>query len=181
MTLPNIDPNRHGDFIQTFHGGCFWPLEPRPEEVHIEDIAHALSMQCRYAGHCLRFFSVAEHSVLVSRFVKPENALWGLLHDAAEAYSADIPRPLKQQLTEWQPIEARIMQAVCRKFGLSWRQPADVAYVDKAMIADEQAAVMRACERDWGELPPKLGARIECLSPEEAEYAFMVRFWELTE
>lgn len=181
MTLPNIDPNRVGDWLQCYSGGCFWPLDPRAEEVHIEDIAHALSMQCRYAGHVIKFFSVAEHSILVSHYVKPENALWGLLHDAAEAYSADIPRPLKLHLTEWKHMENRIMQAVCQRFGLFFRQPEDVSRVDARMIADEREALMGLCERDWGKLPPKLGAKIEGLMPHEAEAAFMARFRELTQ
>ena len=87
---------RKGDWIQTFTGRAFYVLDPRPEDVDIEDIAHALSMQCRFAGHCREFYSVAQHSVTASWLVPPEDALWGLLHDAAEAYVVDLPRPIKR-------------------------------------------------------------------------------------
>ncbi|MFN9113590.1 MAG: phosphohydrolase, partial [Bacteroidota bacterium] len=70
-------------WIQTFSGIAFWPLDPKPEHVRIADIAHALSMKCRYNGHTRKFYSVAEHSVLVSRHVPEEDALWALLHDAS--------------------------------------------------------------------------------------------------
>src|SRR5579885_2784587 len=86
---------RHGDWIQTYCGVAFYPLDPRPEEILIEDIAHALSMLCRFTGHVKRFYSVAQHCVYVSHRCDPKDALWGLLHDAAEAYLNDISRPVK--------------------------------------------------------------------------------------
>ena len=70
-------------FIGTFSGLRFWPLDPNPEKILIDDIAHALAHQCRFGGHASRFYSVAEHSVHVSRLCLPEHALWGLLHDVA--------------------------------------------------------------------------------------------------
>src|SRR5262245_27549306 len=102
---------RIGDWMQTISGRKFWPLDPRPEEVCIEDIGHALSLVCRFGGHCHTFYSVAEHSVRVSLLAEDmakssahwtdENirmiALSGLLHDAAEAYIGDMVRPLKRQ------------------------------------------------------------------------------------
>ena len=82
-------------FIGTFSGLRFWPLDPNPEKILIADIAHALAHQCRFGGHASKFYSVAEHSVHVSKLCLPEHALWGLLHDASEAYLVDLPRPLK--------------------------------------------------------------------------------------
>lgn len=86
------------DWIQTYTGKKFFPLHPHQNEYVIEDIAHALSMKCRFAGHCNAFYSVAEHSVKVSRIVAPESQLWGLLHDAAEAYLPDVCQPIKSQI-----------------------------------------------------------------------------------
>ncbi|MEM9149127.1 MAG: hypothetical protein AAGB19_01555 [Cyanobacteria bacterium P01_F01_bin.3] len=80
-------------WIQTFTGKAFWPLEPDPELICIEDIAWALAHQSRYSGHCDRFYSVAEHSLWVSGQCSPEHKLWGLLHDASEAYLSDVVRP----------------------------------------------------------------------------------------
>jgi hypothetical protein len=85
ISARDADPSRRGDWMQTFTGRRFWPLDPRGEDVLIEDIAHALSLLTRYGGHCTRFYSVAEHSVLLARAATPENALWLLLHDASEA------------------------------------------------------------------------------------------------
>jgi len=65
-----MDLQRNGDWIQTFSGLQFWPLDPRPDEINIEDIAHALSLQCRFGGHCNRFYSVADHSIHVSMLVE---------------------------------------------------------------------------------------------------------------
>lgn len=179
MYLPNSDETRIGDWMQTYTGRCFWPLDPRPDEVCIEDIAHSLAMRCRYGGHVKKFYSVAEHSVLVSRYVRPEFALWGLLHDAAEAYSSDVPRPLKRCLKDWKPMEDGIMEAVCDKFGLDIEEPDNVKDVDFAMTTDERAELMMPCARDWGYLPPPLGVSIIGLRPEEAESMFMFRFFEL--
>lgn len=177
--LPNLDADRVGDWLQTFTGRCFWPLDPRATEIDIRDIAHSLAMRCRYGGHSIRFYSVAEHSVLVSRHVPPEHALWGLLHDAAEAYSADVPRPLKRCLPDWKPMEARIMAAVCERFGLDPSEPDAVGMVDYAMTSDERAVIMASCDRDWGRLPDPVGADVRCLAPNDAEALFLARFEEV--
>ncbi len=97
---------RLGDWIQTASGGSFFPLDPRPEEVDIDDIATALSRMNRYNGHFsdkFDFYSVAEHSILLAQYVQERtgsatHAMWALLHDAAEAYTSDVPRPLKRQI-----------------------------------------------------------------------------------
>lgn len=91
------------DWIQTYTGRKFYPLEPDAADVNIEDIAHALAMKCRFNGHVKQFYSVAQHSVLMARHIKPTKTkvstfylkMWALLHDAGEAYLADIPRPVK--------------------------------------------------------------------------------------
>jgi hypothetical protein len=79
-------------FLGTFSGLRFWPLDPEPEKILIADIAHALAHQCRFGGHASKFYSVSENSVHVSRRCAPEDALWGLLHDASEAYLVELPR-----------------------------------------------------------------------------------------
>jgi hypothetical protein len=79
--------------ITTFSGVLFRPLLPNPDDIRIADIAHALSQQYRFAGHTRTFYSVAEHSVRVSLLCRPDDALWGLLHDASEAFLTDVPAP----------------------------------------------------------------------------------------
>jgi hypothetical protein len=109
---------RKGDWQQTFSGKQFWPMDPRVEDICIEDIAHALSLQCRFAGHCRKFYSVAEHSVRVSWYVESRTEtlygtkLAGLLHDATEAYCVDVPRPMKPHLIGYKEIEAGLARVI---------------------------------------------------------------------
>lgn len=172
---------RKGDWMQTISGRQFWPIDPRPEDVDIEDIAHALSMLCRFGGHCVRFYSVAEHSVIVSRHVPPEDSLWALLHDASEAYIADIVRPAKRFIPGYREAEDRIMAAICAAFGLQLDMPATVARADSAILADEAGQIMGAAPKQWHLPEPPLGARIIGLPPVEAKAAFLQRFAALTQ
>jgi 5'-deoxynucleotidase YfbR-like HD superfamily hydrolase len=172
-----------GDWIQVASGELFYPLSPSADEVTIQDIAHALSMKCRYSGHCLKFYSVAEHSVYVSQHVPEEYALWGLLHDAAEAYSADIPRPLKRNLKEWGVIEERIQNAVCDRFGLDRKEPDVVKLVDTQMLLKEKDALLAPCATPWDTsyiIPSNFEVTIQALAPDQAKQFFLDRFKELT-
>lgn len=174
-------PIRQGNFIQTYSGVHFYPLDPRPEEILIEDIAHALSMQCRYAGHVNEFYSVAQHSVLVSHNVPKELALWGLLHDATEAYLVDIPRPIKPMLKGYAFIEDTLMREIAHKFYLKGRKiPEEVKRVDAAILVDESKALISHPTTGWTLPEPALGIDIIPWSPKEAEQRFMHRFLALT-
>lgn len=167
------------EWIQTFTGKQFWPLNPRHQDIDIRDIAHALSMKCRYSGHTKFFYSVAEHSVLVSHFVPPDLALWGLLHDASEAYLPDVPRPIKRHLVGFKEMEDRIMREVCVLLGMEWPEPPEVKRIDTAILADEMRQVMGPPPVDW-ELPEsELGAIISGDAPATIEGIFLRRFWDL--
>ena len=171
---------RNGSWIQTYTGIQFWPLDPRPEEIEIRDIAHALSLLCRFNGHCRRFYSVAEHSVHVSRIVAPEKGLWGLLHDAAEAYLSDIPQPVKQHLDHFHHAEEKMLVAVAERFGLPADIPAEVDRADKIMLSTEKLALMGQEPAPWYGLPAPLDpSKVVCHGPEEAERVFLARFEEL--
>lgn len=167
------------DWIQTFTGKQFWPLDPRPEEVCIEDIAHGLSMKCRYNGHTKMFYSVAEHSIHVSHWLPTGLQLWGLLHDAGEAYLPDVPRPIKPMLTGFRDLEDRVMLAVCRRFGLNCPEPPEVKRIDTAILADEMAQVMGPPPANWHLPEDPLGVTIEGWLPERAEKEFLARFKRL--
>lgn len=164
---------RVGDWMETFTGRQFWAMDPRPDEIVIEDIAHALSMQCRYAGHCQRFYSVAEHSVHLANYVSPQNRLWALLHDASEAYLVDIPRPTKPYLPGYKEAEARIMAAVCDRFGLPHEMPAEVKEADNRIIADERAQNMSRSPHVWSGYDNPIGVTLKFLLPSEAEAWFL--------
>lgn len=170
--------SRAGDFMQVFTGRKYWPMDPRPHEVHIEDIAHSLAMQARYAGHCIKFYSVAEHSVLIARHLAakhaPEVALAGLLHDAPEAYCVDIPRPLKPYLTNYRAIEQDNWLAIAARFGLPAELPDEVHDADNRIIADE---LVNLREMPWHAKHDRpLGVKLRYWSPEEAELEFLATF-----
>lgn len=174
---------RKGDWMQLYSGKQFWPMDPRADEIEIEDIAHSLSMQCRYAGHCIRFYSVAEHSVLLARYFldkgNPEVALYALLHDASEAFLVDVPRPIKPFLPGYKEAEARVMAAVCDRFGLPHEMPPEVHGADSAIIGNEREN-MRPCVAEWyaaGE--PLAGVELFYWTPEKAEAAFLSCFREI--
>ena len=110
------------DAIFTYSGVFIRPLDPNPADIHIEDIAHALSNQCRWTGHVSRFYSVAEHCLNVSALVSEELRLNALLHDASEAYLADLARPIKKAagLGEiYLEVEANLQSAIAVRFGIS--------------------------------------------------------------
>lgn len=172
---------RHGDWIQTYSGRQFWPMDPRPEEIHIEDIAHALSLACRYAGHCERFYSVAEHSVLLARYVAPENALWALLHDATEAYLVDVPRPVKPFLVGYEQAEAALMDAICWRFGLPLGMPSAVKNADRRILTDERQQNMAPAPIPWSTDAEPLGVTLYCWTPRRAEAEFLMAFDVITD
>ncbi|MFO0474191.1 MAG: phosphohydrolase [Alphaproteobacteria bacterium] len=176
---------RHGDWIQTYTGLAMYPLDPRPEEVDLVDIARALSNLCRFTGHTRKFYSVAEHSVHCSRIVPPEHALWALLHDASEAYISDVSRPLKNQdaFGAYREAETRLQAAICAKFGLPNVQPEEVKKADAIMLAIEAADLMAPLRPDWQRWLVDIGSVDISVatpwSPERAFSSFMERAIEL--
>ncbi len=165
--------------MQTATGRQFWPMDPRPNEVFIEDIAHALSMICRFGGHCLRFYSVAEHSVLLARSASPEFKRWALLHDAAEGYLVDIVRPVKQMLPEYAAMEARVMRAIELRFDLHLGMPAQVKALDRRILMDERAQNMAPTADKWEIDVDPLGVQLQFWSPERAKREFIQMFLAL--
>lgn len=127
------------NYIRTFTGKKFYPLDPQPEDVDIIDIAHALSNVCRFSGHLSEFYSVGHHSVILAGEVPLSDALAGLIHDASEAYIADIARPIKHQpeFEFYRKVEDRLMAVILARFGLSPNLPESVKIADKRMLVTE--------------------------------------------
>lgn len=174
---------RKGDWIETFGGHQFWPLDPQPDEIHIEDIAHALSNICRFNGHVQRFYSVAEHSVFVALCTPIEHRMAALLHDATEAYLCDIPRPVKKCIPGYAEAEHRVALAIAQKFGLSEELPAVVKLNDNRILLDERMQFMAESGRDWDgfdEIDP-MGVNLRGWLPPDAEAAFLEVFFNLGE
>lgn len=177
--LAPYDPNvRKGDWMQTASGRQFWPLDPRPEEIYIRDIAAALSKLCRYGGHVLRFYSVAEHCVHVASAAPAPLKLPALLHDASEAYLQDVIRPIKRHLTNYEAIEAELERAIAVRFGLAWPWHPEVKRLDNAILADERDQAMAPPPVDWKLSEPALGVQLNFWPPEIAEQAFLRAFIE---
>ena len=141
-----------GDWMQTSIGGRFYPGNPRVDDINERDIAHALSLICRYAGHIARFYSVAEHCVLMSRAVSPENALTALLHDATEAYMSDVPKPVKNVLPGYVALEERVWTVIAMKFGVDLEIPREVHDADKRILVNEVEALLPLAE-NWPTWP----------------------------
>lgn len=169
-----------GNHITTYTGKKFYHNDPKPEDICIEDIAHALSNICRFAGHCKTFYSVGQHSISVSYHCPEEDALWGLLHDAAEAYCVDIPRPLKHSvgMESYRHIEYNVMKAVAKKFKLSPKEePLAVKQADNLLLVTEQRDLMKG-KPNYAIKP--LRDKIVPLSSKEVEKLFLKRYKELS-
>lgn len=186
---PGFSRGEDVNWIQTRSGTRFDLLDPRPEMIDIGDIIHALSHLCRFTGHVSRFMSVAEHSVMVSNLVPAQDALAGLLHDATEAYVADVAdvaRPLKQLLPDYKVIEDRIWLVIAERFSLDPQLPASVKEADNISLMWERRDLLAGSAdawREWG--PEHLIVRVpeqpvKGLDPEAAATAFRQRFAELT-
>lgn len=167
-------------WILTHSGIHFNPQEPKPEDLCIGDIAHALSLLCRFNGHCRTFYSVAEHCVRVSLSCPPQDALWGLLHDLGEAYLGDLPRPIKAAFPLFDAWEQNLMHTAAEKFGLAWPLPDSVHRADDILLATEIRDLMTRTEDSWELKAQPLAERITPLSPVDAEQAFLQRYAELT-
>lgn len=176
--------------IETRSGLNFRPLRPKKEDIKLEDIAHALANQCRFSGHTRWHYSVAQHSVLVSKLLEregfdTETQMWGLLHDASEAYLVDLPSPLKQQkgFAYYSVAEKRLMRAVCDRFGLPRKEPEAVRWADAKILACEVATLMHYKKAHWAKLQEKADPSIliSRWTPEFARERFLVRYRALKE
>lgn len=174
-----------GAWITTYSGKQLFPLAPTEDAIDIIDIAHHLALINRFTGATMEPYSVAEHSVRVSYVVPPEHALWGLLHDASEAYLSDMSRPLKHgtQIGEvYLEVEKNMMAAICRKFGLSTEEPPQVKGADDILVMTEKRDLLRNNLKhpDWGINAEPLRTYIHPMDWRRAKARFLERYRELT-
>jgi hypothetical protein len=169
----------------TYSGGRFNFLEPRAKDVQILDVAHALSNVCRFGGHCNQFYSVAQHAVLVSYLVEPQFAWQGLHHDDCEAYTGDIPTPLKQLIPDYKVIEHNCEQAIWAKYGLPEAlSPAvkvadlQALWLEREVLLPDEPGIIWSC---FDGIPKPAHQVVVPLLPEQARELFMNRYYELLE
>jgi hypothetical protein len=170
-------------WIQTSTGLAYDLKNPQEEQIDIHDIAHSLAAINRFNGHTKYPYSVAMHSVLLSRMVAPEFAFEGLLHDAHEAYVGDVASPLKQcGLNGYRELEEISRLAVARKFGLPSDVSPEVREADLRMCLTEGMQLLgNPPPRPWNiPAPPYPDLLITAVHPEEAKRLFLQRFWHLT-
>lgn len=178
MVLTKENIKAHKGVIITSTGRYVSPLNMTLDMLDIEDIAHSLSNQCRWGGHCNSYYSVAEHSVLVSRIVNKENSLAGLLHDAAEAYLSDVPTPIKKALPQFTEAEDLILEKIAEKWNVEFND--NVKWADEVMLAIEARFltkhVMNYPLEQW-----MYGYKPKCLSPKEAKELFLSQYYSCIE
>ena len=172
-------------YFTTYTGRRVDLLDPDPAEISIDDIAHHLAYQCRFNGGTADHYSVAQHSVIVSRLVPTELAIKGLMHDAAEAYTGDLSSVMKRALSpsalaEFKAIDARITRAIEEALGVDLTHSPVVKHFDRMLLRAESEMLGGAVEEIF-ELPVPTFGRIEPWAPRRAERLFREAFEALTE
>lgn len=175
-------PARKGDWITTYSGKKFYPMDPRPEDIDTFDIAQSLARLCRFNGHCTTFYSVAQHCVLVSLMCDPKDALWGLIHDASEAYVGDIPTPIKRlpEFAFYREAEDKVQNLICDCFNLPYEKPVSVSLADKRILATEARDLTMTEGRNWTTAYDPYDIHIKPWTPEHATIKYISRLHELT-
>ena len=177
-----MSDERKGHWMYTCSGVVYYPEDPRPAEINIEDIAHHLSMLCRFSGAVSRYYSVAEHSYHVSHMVPPELALEALLHDATEAYLGDLIRPVKASCPDYKNLEEINDAAVRIRFKLSPYEHPLVKKADNDILCNEYRELLPPMPTHvpwtWpGEYRPEV--KICGWNPGLAKVEFLMRYQEL--
>lgn len=172
-------------FIQTYSGKKFSFVDPQPDDVRLSDIAQHLGKICRFVGACDDFYSVAQHSIFVSKVVLPPDQYDGLMHDAGEAYYGDFSRPLKMAMEQvlgrgWDTILKSIDAVISEEFNVSSPLPESVHHADRIALATERRDFLRPSNWAWTiDLPRPHPLRLHPMSWEESIIAFKQRYWEL--
>lgn len=186
---------RRGRFIRTASGQRFWPLDPRPREVHVSDVAHHLANLCRFTGAVREPYSVAQHSCLVSDLVALKARSLGLsrrevkalafealLHDATEAYLNDVSTPVKVQpeLAGYRAAEERVRLAVAERFGLPREETPIVKWADRLALVMEARDLMPPSD-DFADRGSPAPRKVEPWGHRRARWEFLQRFGALSD
>ena len=169
--------------ISTRSGRRLYLQNPNARQIHIDDIAHGLAHQCRFNGQTNKFYSAAQHSVMVASILPPELRLAGLLHDVAEAYLAetylgDIVQPLKELLPDFALIESRFNDVIGKRFNVNLQHQALIKRADIIALATERRDLMPMEMVEWKSLIgiQPLSSTIHPLNPDKAKALFTNTF-----
>lgn len=184
-------PYVNAAFVGTFTGKQISLAMVDPELIDIVDIAVGLANQCRYAGQVWPFYSVAEHSVIVSHMVRGGNPIYkrplkALLHDAPEFILGDIIRPVKARIVHYDVLEERVMASISKKFELNYSKDDwnEIKRQDNLITVSERRKLMPRLDRGaYGTSVPEKDVpniRFTCMNPPKAALAFLDRFWKLS-
>ncbi len=165
--------NQSDAWMMTYTGKKFHFLDPQPDEIDIVDIAHHLSLLCRFTGACKYFYSVAEHSVRVAGIVRQHLKLSALLHDAAEAYINDISRPVKHT-HKLDKTEKIVMDAIVERYKIT-PYAREIEKADDILVATEARDLM-ADPDAWFYTPEPLEGKIDPWTSPYAEEVFLRAF-----
>jgi hypothetical protein len=187
MGTPDHAPPAPGPYLQTVSGRFVNPFEPDPEQLDIGDIGRALANICRFGGHTRSFYSVAQHSVIVSELVEQrggdvEDTFAALMHDATEAYLGDMPHPIKHRSplgAAFKLAEAHLEQVIAQRFKIKPNVP-EIKKLDRALLATERRAFSTE-NWHWPELDgvQPLDLELQSWSPDVAAERFAARYAEL--
>ena len=191
---------RKGNWFQTFTGKIFYTLDPREEEIDIRDIAHPLSLSCRFQGHCYYFYSIGEHCIRTKMIamallmkkgadtleINPaEVAFWSLFHDAAESYIGNMNAPLKADMKQYKEIEEGLLTVIGKKYGFHYPMSKQVAEIvhkaDKIMLATELRDILAKAPQPWdNDEQPSEDMVIVPYSSQEVERIFLGEYYNIT-
>lgn len=176
--------------MRTWSGVLVDPLHPQLDTVRIDDIAHALSMVCRYSGHVDAHYSVAQHSIEVSLYLlqmgaSPLCQLMGLLHDAEEAYFGDMSSPLKKHYPDYRKHGDAMREFIYDKYIPDWRElpmyedlvhkaDQDLYQIERISMLLPYGEAEELCNKKYGRSVIKYGKE-----PKEVEAEFLRRFASL--
>ncbi|MCP1487960.1 5'-deoxynucleotidase YfbR-like HD superfamily hydrolase [Pseudomonas fluorescens] len=168
------------NWILTHSGRQFNLVNPTAAMISPLDIAHALSNLCRFNGHTITHYSVAQHSLMVSSLVPAQHQLVALLHDATEAYVGDMTHPLKALMPGFRDAEETVWHAICDRFNLDPILPECVVRADLIALATERRDLMPYQPGEW-ECLRGIPARPETITPLSAPEAYLQFFSRLME
>lgn len=143
-------------WIELIYGTQFYFGAPEDHMIYVEEVAHALSMLCRFNGHTKRFYSVAEHACLMSDWVMaqpwatPQCGLLALHHDDAEYIIGDMARPVKMKVPQFKALETILDKAIAHRFGTEYPFPRWLKDIDRRILVDERRSTMNTSVNDWG-------------------------------